>query len=71
MDDNGITIFMGKPISYWKQLERMVKEHNLEKIMDELMLERAKVTYYEMILDRVITITTAKPHFSKGKDVIR
>lgn len=39
--------FMGKPVSYWAELDREVKKLNLESLLKENASLRARVSFYE------------------------
>lgn len=39
--------FLGKPFRYWMELQQRVNELNYEKLMDDIVILSAKVSFYE------------------------
>jgi len=52
--------FLGKPVRYWIELERLAKTHNLEKTIDELVDVKNRLIFYELVLDRINCIANTE-----------
>ncbi|HEX7953963.1 MAG TPA: hypothetical protein VF523_12915 [Burkholderiales bacterium] len=55
---NDQLFFLGKPYSYWIEIQKRLDSHpdsmNVEHLLSELIVANAKVRYYEQQLDRMI-----------------
>lgn len=47
------TLFLGKTISYWVELNKRVEELNVEDLIKELAELHSKVSFYEHKLDQI------------------
>ena len=46
-------LFMGKPVAYWKALGDRADKLGVNYLLDDLIVDNAKVQYYEKMLDRI------------------
>jgi len=44
---NGEMLFLGKPVSYWEELDRQAQPLNCDRLIHEIAELRAKVSFYE------------------------
>lgn len=50
---NNETLFLGKPVSYWIELQKQVDRLNATKLIEQLAVANAKVHQYEQAIDEL------------------